>query len=192
MAFRKRIWIDPSVQGVLVGRILIYWTAAILYFSIAVGLSHYFENPQWSFSQLAHAWLETVGPWIPSAVLMMPLVVYDVIRLSHQFVGPVHRAKNQLRRIAQSPNCTPFVLRTDDYWSELIEPINNVQNHILSLHGALHRATMALVNNNSPAAGDVETDVQSSETTADNPSRSKVACLDVANFQVIEETNAAS
>ena len=86
-----------------------------------------------------------IGPWLPSALLILPLVLYDIVRLSHQFVGPVHRARMQLERMVQSPNCTPYSLRTDDYWHELVRPMNGVQNHILSLHVALQKAADAMV-----------------------------------------------
>lgn len=190
MAFRKRIWIDYQVQGVLLGRVLIYWLAAMLYFGITVGVSSYYENPGYSFTQHSKVWIATVGPWLPSAILLLPLVLFDITRLSHQFVGPIHRARTQLERMVQSPNCTPYTLRTDDYWHNLIKPMNDVQNLVLSMHVALQKATEALVAEGCDTATSRKAKPQYTEGTA--PPAHKVVCLDAANFQVLEDSSSAS
>lgn len=190
MAFRRKIWIDHQVQGVLLGRVFIYWLAGLLYFGITVYVSNYYENPNWTVAQQFKAWMTTVGPWLPSAVLILPLVLFDIVRLSHQFVGPVHRARMQLERIVQSPNCTPYTLRTDDYWHNLIKPMNDIQNLILSLHVALQKATEALNSEESSVSKSSREASQGGDET--EPSRTKVVCLDAANFQVLEESSSAS
>ncbi|MBX3423033.1 MAG: hypothetical protein KF752_15870 [Pirellulaceae bacterium] len=140
MAYRRILWIDNRVQGVLVGRVLIYWFATTLYFGVAIAVSQYFDHPDWSYVQHLGAWVSSVGVWLPSVVLLLPLVLFDVVRLSNQFVGPVYRLRQQLTRLIEVPNCTPMVLRTDDYWHDLIAPTNTLQNQLLSLQLALQKA----------------------------------------------------
>jgi hypothetical protein len=190
MAFRRRIWVDVRVQGALVGRAVIYWLVAFLYFGTTVFVSNYCDYPHWTFSQHIQEWFTIVGPWIPSAALILPLVVYDIVRLSHQFVGPVLRAKKQLERIVQSPNCTPYTLRTDDYWHDLIKPMNDVQNHILSLHVALQKAIEALSEEDASYAN--KRLAQTLKQVDKVGPRPKVKCLDAAVFQELQETKSAS
>ncbi|HAC90772.1 MAG TPA: hypothetical protein DCF63_09080 [Planctomycetaceae bacterium] len=146
MAYRNRMWIDPRVQGGLVGRVFIYWFAVVLYCGTTTAMSQYFDNPQWSYSRHISEWFQSAGPWIPSALMFLPLVIFDMVRLSHLFVGPAYRVRQQLSRIIDTPNCAPLVLRTDDYWTDMVEPVNNLQSHIMSLHLALKKALETLEN----------------------------------------------
>ncbi len=189
MAFRTKLWIDHRVQGALVGRVVIYWCAALLYFGIAAWVSIACENPTWSFSQQAKAWFETVGPWLPSAGLILPLVVYDILRLSNQFAGPVVRMRNQLVRIVQSPDCNPIALRTDDYWHDLAVPINDVQNHIRSLKRELQEdsASASSVVDASPTPSQPAQEPAEQASSATASLASRIVCRDTANLQVSVE-----
>lgn len=190
MAFRRKIWIDSRVQGALIGRAVLYWFAVTLYFGVAFAVSIYCDNPQWTFQKQFAAWFSMIGPWLPSALLILPLVLYDIVRLSHQFVGPVHRARMQLERMVQSPNCTPYSLRTDDYWHELVRPMNGVQNHILSLHVALQKAADAMVAAEPNPPKQPPKEIPEEEQAAQ--SKPKVVCLEAANLQVLEDSTTAS
>jgi hypothetical protein len=173
---RRNIWIHTRFQAIWIGRVIIYWSAAMLYFGLATAVSQYHEFPEWSFSRHCQAWWATVGPWLPSAAIILPLVLYDVVRLSEQFIGPVLRARRQLSKIVNSANCTPFLLRADDYWHELIEPMNDIQNYVLSLQLELHRSREALAEAGIDLSG----------------RNSKIVCLDTANLQVIDDNTGAS
>lgn len=173
MKARRQILVNWHLQGIWVGRVVIYWSATMLYFGLTLAVSQYCENPEWSFSEHFSVWLSTVAPWLPSAALILPLVIYDVLRLSHQFVGPVVRLRNQLTKIVKNANCTPFLLRADDYWHDLIEPMNDMQNYVLSLQLELHKCREALAN-----AG-IDLHRRSSKTI----------CPEVANIQVVEEAS---
>lgn len=171
MKTRRQFWVHWRLQSIWIGRVLIYWVAALLYCCLAAAVSQYRQNPEWTFSQHASVWLSTIWPWLPSVALILPLVIYDVLRLSHQFVGPVVRMRNQVQKLVKNANCTPFLLRTDDYWQDLVEPMNDMQNYILSLQLELHKCHEAL----NEAGIDI------------NRRKSKQICPTVANVQVVEE-----
>lgn len=139
MSFRRKVWIDARIQGVLVGRIVIYWIATIAYLGVGIAVSQYCDQPDWTFSEHWQAWLKVIGPWVPSTCLLLPLVIYDIVRTSHAFTGPIIRLKQQLGKLAKSPNCTPMVLRQDDYWQDVISPVNTLQHQILSMHMTMQK-----------------------------------------------------
>ncbi len=143
MALRQKVWIDGEVQGVLVGRVLIYWAFAMLYVGLGTICFQYYANPEWSVQQHASFLFSQFWPWIPSAILCLPLVVFDVIRLSNLFVGPVYRLRNHLLELNADPNCTPIKFRSDDYWQDLAEPIHRLQFEILSLRAELAKQRRA-------------------------------------------------
>lgn len=139
MSFRRKFWIDAQIQGILVGRIVVYWMAVVVYFGVGIAVSQYCDNPEWTFTEHWQAWLAVAGPWIPSTCLLLPLVIYDIIRTSHAFTGPIIRIRQQLAKLNQNPNCTPLVLRQDDYWQDLIGPVNSLQHQVISLHLAVQK-----------------------------------------------------
>lgn len=139
LTLRQRIWIDSRIQGILVGRIIIYWLSTIGFFGIGIAVTQYCDHTDWSFVEHLTSWLGKVSPWLPSICLLLPLVIYDIVRTSHAFTGPISRVRQQLSKLMQNPNCTPLVLRQDDYLHEITAPLNSLQHQILSLHMALQK-----------------------------------------------------
>jgi len=72
-------------------------------------------------------------PWLPTAVLVLPLAIYDFARLSNLFVGPVYRLRKHFGALRQDIACAPLTFREDDYWRDLAAPINDMQAEILRL-----------------------------------------------------------
>lgn len=130
MALRQRVWIDRRVQGVLIGRVFIYWMVAIFYFGASLLCGQWWQNPDWSMGEHLSAFAEQVWPWLPSIVLLLPLVLFDIVRLSHQFAGPVYRLRLHLDTLQSDNAATPLAFRDGDYWQELVDPINWLQSEI--------------------------------------------------------------
>jgi hypothetical protein len=144
---------------------LIYWVSVVIYFGLTIAVSQHIDHPEWTRGEHIQHWLSQVWPWIPSALLILPLVVFDMIRLSHSFVGPIVRIRYQLAKLLANPNCTPVVLRVDDYWQDLSVQINDLQNNLLSLHVALKKQREMyeadrLAQSNAEASKNLESEVQ--------------------------------
>jgi hypothetical protein len=133
MVLRQKVWIDRNVQGVLVGRIVLYWAGLLLYFGLSMACFQWMQYPEWTFVDHIRALFEQVWPWLPTFVLLLPLVIFDIVRLSNRFVGPVYRLRMHLARLNVSAHTYPLNFRDDDYWQQLAEPINQLQRTILSL-----------------------------------------------------------
>lgn len=133
MALRQQVWVDRSVQGVLVGRVLLYWLCAILYVGIGSACFQYNQNPEWTLAKHAYVLFGQMWPWLPTVVLVLPLAIYDVVRLSNLFVGPVYRLRKHFGALRQDIACAPLTFREDDYWRDLAAPINDMQAEILRL-----------------------------------------------------------
>ena len=132
MEMRQRVWVDKRVQGVLIGRIVLYWAAAMLYVGLGTVCFQYYQHPDWSLVQHAQELFLLVWPWLPSAVLCLPLVVFDIIRVSNLFVGPIYRLRSHLSELHLNPDCPPLKFRDDDYWHDLTEPIHRLQSELLA------------------------------------------------------------
>lgn len=188
MSIRQRIWIDGRIQGILVGRIIIYWLSTVMFFGIGIAVTQYCDHADWTYAEHLQAWLGKVAPWAPSVCLLLPLVIYDIVRTSHAFTGPIGRVRQQLAKLMQNPNCTPLVLRGDDYLHEITGPVNNLQHQILSLHLALQKQREQIE----------ELRMQKAQQAAKSETDSSVANLaqipkeDLETAQLMESMTAAS
>lgn len=133
MAIRKHLFVDNEVQGVLLGRVLLYWIAGILYVLLGSIGYQYFNTPDMTLGQHLESLYGAYWAWIPSAILILPLVLFDVLRLSHRFSGPKYRLCQTLEAIRNDSSTGPITFRDEDYWRDLAPPINRLREHIASL-----------------------------------------------------------
>ncbi|GAB5403902.1 MAG: hypothetical protein Aurels2KO_21330 [Aureliella sp.] len=133
MAVRERLFIDKEVQGALVARVVIYWLAGIAYVILGSVGTNLYTSPNWTISQHFSHMLDTYWAWIPSALLILPLVIYDVVRLSNKFAGPIYRLRSHLQRSLDNPAPERVQFRGDDFWRDLADPVNELQRRIVKL-----------------------------------------------------------
>lgn len=129
---RRKIWIDQMVQGGLVGRIVLYWLSVVAYFAIGHVVFQWIDKPEWTLDEHLNAVLEAFGFWLPGLVLLSPLIVFDIVKLSHRFAGPVYRLKNHLNKVCSGEEKGKLWFREGDYWWELVEPVNNIISRMLT------------------------------------------------------------
>ncbi len=137
MALRQQVWVDRSVQGVLVGRVLLYWMCAMLYVGIGSACFQYNQNPDWTLAKHAAVLFGQMWPWLPTVFLILPLAIYDVVQLSNRFVGPIYRLRKHFAALRQDIACAPLNFREEDYWRDLAAPINDMQAEILRLRSGV-------------------------------------------------------
>lgn len=161
MVSRQKIWIDRHVQGVLVGRIVLYWSGILLYFGISMACFQWMQYPHWTLAEHILAIFEQVWPCLPTFVLLLPLVIFDIVRLSNRFVGPIYRLRMHLGRLNENASTYPLNFRDDDYWQQLAEPINQLQRTLLTLEKeiATLKAGKALLETDAAAGMELPSDV---------------------------------
>lgn len=164
---RQQVWIDRHVQGVLVGRVLLYWSGILIYFGLSIGCFHWWQNPEWTLSEHLGAMLEQILPCLPTLLLLLPLVIFDIVRLSNRFAGPVYRLRKHLTDLSQDTQVSPLHFRDEDYWQQLAEPINLLQQKILVLEQQIQ--TLSFVRQ-SLAEGTLPTETPDSASAAPVPS----------------------
>ncbi|MEZ6149464.1 MAG: hypothetical protein R3C09_05015 [Pirellulaceae bacterium] len=139
MVLRERVWVDCNVQGVLIGRVVLYWISALLYVGLGSACFQYYQHPDWTLFSHAKVLFSQFWPWLPSAILCLPLVIFDVVRLSNCFAGPIYRLRKHLDELNDDPNCRPLSFRDGDYWQDLTEPMHCLQDELLMLRAELVR-----------------------------------------------------
>ena len=121
---RKQLLIDGGVQLPIMLRIVAYWFFCLTTVTCALTLARVDAEPDVFFlSQLFHV---VVSYWPVYAVMFagLPIALYDALKLSNRFAGPVYRMKTNLRDFNDGKLYSPVCLREGDFHSELATEIN--------------------------------------------------------------------
>jgi len=123
---RKHLFIDPKVQGALASRVVLYWVVCLgavflmlLCWRILTGPARMFHthlDDMWFF----------YAPALVASLLLLPLVVVDVIRLSNRFAGPMVRMRHAMRELARGEHVAKIHFREGDFWHDFAEEFNEM------------------------------------------------------------------
>lgn len=127
---RKREYIDHAVQGALMRRLVLHWLTFTL---VAGGLAVALQWMQDPFASLANtlqqAWW-SYGAVLLLLVCLLPVFVYDAVKLSNRFAGPVLRLRGALRDLADNKQTPRLVFRDDDFWKDLAGDFNRLADRL--------------------------------------------------------------
>jgi hypothetical protein len=130
---RRRFYVDSKVQSVLIGRVILYWILSTLLLGIITVCWMVITDPlKMSYLEHIDMWF-FVGPICVVSVMVLPLIVIDVIRISNRFVGPILRLRRSMRDLAQGKNVDPITFRRDDFWRDFADDFNAVRAHLLHI-----------------------------------------------------------
>jgi len=144
---RRRVFIDRPVQTALLVRATLYWIVSlatqlllVFFFAAVTSSSDAFQSqkPQlWAYIQLS----------IFSSILLLPVFLRDILRLSHRWVGPIYRLRSSLQALNRGEAVPPIRFRKSDFWQELAGDFNVVSTELAHLRSASRN-----VANTSPVA----------------------------------------
>jgi TusA-related sulfurtransferase len=126
---RRTILIDREVQLRIAGRVVIYWCAAILFVILPLAFYKTFTIADSLFVNNLAAVANEHAAVFSIMLLLLPLAVYDSIKLSHRFTGPIYRLRKELQRIKNGEVVT-IRFRDDDFWTDLPDSINALVSKI--------------------------------------------------------------
>ena len=158
---RKRLFIDHQVQTPLVKRLLIYWVAMVAFITLPIAISQTIAQPSRYLFQHYADTLWSHWPILATLSVMLPFVVYDTLKFSNRFAGPVYRMRRELKRFAQGEKISPLRLRPNDFWQDLAVQINDLMKRVrVSEQKAAEVATsavpqIAVTNNTSSGCDEV-------------------------------------
>jgi hypothetical protein len=125
-SLRKHIFVDPKVQGALVLRVILYWFVCLIAISLMLLCWRIVTGPARMFyTHFDDMWF-FYGPAAVASVLLVPLLIVDVVRLSNRFTGPMVRLRRSMRMLARGEEVEPLRFRNGDFWHEFAEEFNAV------------------------------------------------------------------
>jgi hypothetical protein len=130
---RRRILIDQPVQGGIALRLSVYWFCTIITAFVLLVVVQCILDPSTPFfAQLDRA-KSTAFPLLAAFLLMLPVVLRDLTRLTNRFAGPVYSLKRAMRELREGKLRAELKFRKGDYWHDLADEFNALAKQLEAL-----------------------------------------------------------
>lgn len=123
--------VDREVQGALIARTTLYWLFCLLSISLMVICWNVYTGPPRRFVDLALDLYYRYAPALLASLVLLPIVLMDVARISNRFVGPVVRLRQGLREVAEGRPAITINFRDNDFWHDLAVDFNRATSRIV-------------------------------------------------------------
>ena len=112
---RKNLFVDPKVQSALAVRLAVHWALFATIMSIITLSLKWFADPFQPLGQLWNTFMAEQWPVLLTMALLLPVFVYDSLKLSNRFAGPIIRFRKSITEIADGAEiCLGRIARTTD------------------------------------------------------------------------------
>ncbi|MGE3316232.1 MAG: hypothetical protein AB7O26_14035 [Planctomycetaceae bacterium] len=136
---RRKYYVSPLIQGRLITRMAGYWCVYHLFLWHAMFLYRVLQYrdavaagaPEVPWWNLYTSFVVDNSTMLICAVLVFPLILWDMIHLTHRVAGPLVRFQNTLRRMSEGEDVKEVKLREGDLLDELRDAFND---YLDSLH----------------------------------------------------------
>ena len=132
MKRRKKDFIDPEVQGAIARRLVLHWFVFLVVaccLSVAVKwMLNPFEYAS-AYELLVAGWY-AYSPVLLVLVCLAPVFIFDAVRLSNRFSGPVYRLRMATRQLAEGEVPENIEFRGADFWKDLAADFNRIAYRI--------------------------------------------------------------
>lgn len=124
---RTRALVDPEVQGGLIRKIAIHWALLFVCNSLALVIwLRLFEQPDANWSETVSQCSRRFFPFFLISMTLIPAFVWDTLKLTNRFAGPVRRLRAALADAGQGRAVAPLKFRSNDFWGEIAENFNSL------------------------------------------------------------------
>jgi hypothetical protein len=124
LGLRRRVYIDPALQGTILARILTYWASMTLLTTIALCGGAILRNP-WSHApQICLSICYEHRILYLAMLFVLRLQIGDALRMSHRVAGPMYRVRRHLSQVLEGRDVDQLRFRRDDFWHDVAGKIN--------------------------------------------------------------------
>jgi hypothetical protein len=142
---RQNFFVSADIQGTILRRLVKYWIVYHLALWNTLFLIAFFRHaasavasgaPDFGFSALLKNFAMEHWVMLLLPVAVFPLILRDMLRLTHQVAGPLVRFQNALRQLANGEPVKKFNLRDGDLLTEFHVVFDEFLDRYQPLHGA--------------------------------------------------------
>jgi methyl-accepting chemotaxis protein len=135
---RKKTFIDRNVQGALVRRLALHWFSFLIVGTAVTLVFQYLTDPFKGLDKHFDYFLQHQAGFITVMLCMTPVFLFDTVKLSHRFAGPILRLRRALKELASGDEVERVTFRPGDFWGELADDFNAVLDRQQLLASADH------------------------------------------------------
>jgi hypothetical protein len=133
---RERLFVDPSVQGMLLKRVVAYWFLAIFAIALLICFQVYLAGGTLSTFFKLQQVLTQFEPALIAALCILPVIMLDCLRVTSKFAGPLVRLRREMRNLADGKSVDPVLFRKNDLYYELTDEFNRLVKYVEKLRPA--------------------------------------------------------
>lgn len=119
---RTKFFVNSLAQGRLMLRFAGYWVVYHIVLWHTLFLFRFFEyrfqlmmgNPPQTFAELYGGFCAQYYPIVFSAVAVLPLLLWDMLKMTHRIVGPLIRFQRAIEALQRGERLEEVTLRTGD------------------------------------------------------------------------------
>ncbi len=131
---RRRRFVHPRIQIALVLQSLRQWMLFLFaMIGLLCGLEYFNNGAQESMSACAVKMWGRSGPALVVLFSLLPAIVYDSIRMSNRFVGPLMRLRTAMNGVARGEAMEPLKCRRNDCAEDFFVAFNEMLERVKQL-----------------------------------------------------------
>ena len=138
---RTKHFIDSNVQGALARRIIVHWLVFMMITSLVAFILQVLTDPFRPIAAHLQDMWWAQGPFLLVMVFGLPVFVFDTIKLSHRFAGPIFALRRAVREVAQGGPARKLKFRRKDFWHELADDYNTMLERFGAFEGETSEVT---------------------------------------------------
>lgn len=124
---RGRYFTDRAVQGALLLHVIGNWLMFLLTVGVFLLLVEFLQGGPGDALQ---GTLRRYTPCIWATVVLAPIFLWDLVRLTHRFAGPMVRLRREMHNLANGRQVAPLHFRDRDFWKELATDFNRIAERV--------------------------------------------------------------
>ena len=122
---RHKQLVDPDVQLGILRKIAVHWSIFFVCNAVALMIwIRLFEQPDAGWGQTFADTLRRFMPFFIITMALIPAFVWDTLKLTNRFAGPILRLRNALADASEGRAVSPLRFRSNDFWKEIAEEFN--------------------------------------------------------------------
>ncbi len=121
---RRRYLSDGPVQLGLLRRLGQYGAYCLMTATLLVFFGRLLVAPEGRARDHLLAAVTEAAPLLLALLAIVPFVVYDLLKLTNRFAGPVYRVRVTLESLVRGDSIRPVHFRDGDFWCELAPILN--------------------------------------------------------------------
>lgn len=155
-SIRNSFFRDEPRHRDLVVRCSLHWLVFSAATVVIAGLLAYCMDPFQSAEGLLNTAIRSSAPTFLALAALLPVFVYDYVKLSNRIFGPVRRIRGLVKTLAEGGDVDRINLRKGDSHTELATDMNTLLDSINGLRGEVRELVDQPKRSEEPSPAGVE------------------------------------